>query len=162
MKTMDQPMKQFPTETVAYTEGKTAFLEAHAEQWLNDHHEATDCAVWEGLARDANRLFTDIFNLDSRLQESYCEGVPYQQELEERIHKLVIRWSKLADTMLACGAEFERKGYAVECLPELRQNAVEAKAAIDPSFEPNEAIVKLRDQQIAEHHAGQSLEGFAG
>ena len=154
--------KLFPTEAVTYTEEKTAFLEEHAEQWFHDHREAEQCTVWEGFARDANRLFADIFKLDSLLQESYCGGLPYQHELEDRIHNLVVRWVTLTDSMLVRGQEFEREGFDVEGLAELRRNAIEAKAAIDPSRELNDAMATLRDQQIAEHIAGKSHAGFAG
>lgn len=154
--------KSFPSEAVTYTEEKTTFLEGRTEQWFKDHCEVEECVVWEGLARDVNRLFTDIIDLDSELQESYCNGLPYQKELEERIHNLVVRWVALAGRMLVRGAEFERKGFEVECLDELRRNDVEAKATLDPSQELSVAMATLRDQQMTEHEAGKSHAGFAG
>ena len=154
--------KTFQAETVTYTEEKTKFLEDHAELWLTNHREAEECVAWEGFARDINRLFVDIFDLDSELQGSYCGGLPYQRALEDRIHNLVVRWVALADRMLARGAEFELGGFVVEGLEELRRNAIEAKATLDPSLELNDAMVILRDQQIAEYEAGKSHAGFVG
>lgn len=117
-------------QTLKYTEEKTSFLEVHAEQWLNDRNQSEEFAVWENLSRDVIRLFTDIFDLDSELQERYCNGLPFQPKLEDRIRHLVLRWITLADQMIRHGKDFEHKGYLTEGIEDLQNKLKEAKATI--------------------------------
>jgi len=151
---------ELPTGRVRYAESKVAFFESETEQWLKDHREAQACQESELLVRDLNVLLADMLQLDREVHTSYCEGMPYNEQLSKRIEQLFHRWCRVAMNVEVGASAFELKGYSVEGIVELRRGIKEVSAMIEPSDEVDGWMAKLRDDAIESHAKGTTIEGL--
>ncbi|MCE9567044.1 MAG: hypothetical protein K8U57_34005 [Planctomycetes bacterium] len=151
---------KLPKNRIRYAESKVTFLEGEKEQWLKDHLEAQACLKSELFIRDVNQLLQDILWLDSEIQSDYCDGVPHDQSLSEKMEKLISRWYKLAVAVEVGATAFEKKGYSVEGVTDLRRGISEVGALLNPSDEVGGAIAALRDKALQSLNSGETLEGL--
>jgi len=110
-----------------YTERKVDHFEQDVEEWVTNHEPILDSLAWQDLIRDANKLFEDIQRLDRDLRLLHANGMPFHEELDEKIPALVKRWQQITcrflphlDRLVALGAHFH--GFA-----ELRSHCEEAE-----------------------------------
>lgn len=108
-----------------YTERKVDHFENDVEEWLEHHEPILDSLAWQDLIRDANKLFEDIQRLDHDLRLLHANGLPFHEELDDRIPAMVRRWQKICSLFLpklqrlaSLGATFQGYGdlqTAFEC-----------------------------------------------
>jgi hypothetical protein len=151
---------QLPTGRIEYAESRVVFFKTEAERWLKEHHAAQACMDHEEFIRDVNVLLDDIFKLDRRLESVYCDGLPYDEDLNTRVLALFDHWYQLARNIHDTAAGFEQDGYDVDGLSKLREGIVEVGALLDPSDVVDGQIAQLRDAALAANAIGDVAEGL--
>jgi hypothetical protein len=100
--------------------------------------------------RDVNRAFADLMELDTRLEQNYCRGGPFDPTVDAAIDTLFRAWQALAVRALAGAAD----GPEAEAL---RANVEEMAAMLAPT---DGVAGELVDAAVADAAAGRTHGAF--
>lgn len=153
--------KNPPRDGVAEVRGQidrleTALFEAAWSDETDETAQRGECA--ESLV-NLPKLFERLEDLDLANVVAWGEDRPGSAEVDELLTILWKRWLALADNA-AEAATRNGGGSPVEGIDEVRQLIVEVKAFLNPSYVLAGKMLEFRDEAIAEHARGETLEGL--
>jgi hypothetical protein len=129
------------------------------EQWKANHLEALSCWEFEDLLR----LCIETFERIGRQEEGWRNAVfhgerPYSAEEENGFVALYAAWKDVCKNFLGPLAQFEARGYGIECGGRFRGCVREAEGILTPDaqFFDADTVARLRDEAIDEHRHGEA------
>ncbi len=129
------------------------------EQWQANHFEVKQCWEFEEFLLYCVEAFDRINRTDEVWRrEVYRKRQSYNQEFDQEIESAYEWWFRVCSKISPALSTLEQKYGMVQYADRFRSCLCEAKGILtdDAEFFSGDALAKLRDEAINEHHRGET------